>query len=106
MSNLLRLLIKVTEVTTEHQKWPKVSQKSIKSPFFARRAKNASDGGRSPPQELEVSPRSGLYLLMFSKSNPRQDSEPESSCKQFQQDQGELEITQLSATNLQTQTKF
>ena len=55
-SKLLMLLLKVTEVTTEHQKWPKVSQNSIKSPFFARRAKKTSAGGRSPPQELEVKP--------------------------------------------------
>ena len=53
---LLRLLLKVTEVTTEHQKWPKVSQNSIKSSFFARRAKKAVAGGQSPPQELEVKP--------------------------------------------------
>ena len=35
-SKLLRLLLKVTVVTTGHQKWPKVSQNSIKSLFFAR----------------------------------------------------------------------
>ena len=40
--------------------------KSISS-FFARRAKKASAEGRSPPQELEVSPRSGLYLLVYFK---------------------------------------
>ena len=34
----------------------------MKSSFFARRAKKSL--GRSPPQELEVSPRSGLYLLV------------------------------------------
>ena len=55
-SKILRLLLKVTEVTTEHQRWPKVSKNSIKNPFFARRAKYASAGGRSPPQELEVKP--------------------------------------------------
>ena len=32
--------------------------------FFARRAKKAAAEGRSPPQELEVSPRSELYLLV------------------------------------------
>ena len=64
-SNLLRLLLKVTEVTTEHQKWPKVSQNSIKSSFFAQRAKKALAEGRRPPQELEVGLRSGPYLLVF-----------------------------------------
>ena len=37
---------------------------SIISSFFARRAKQASAEGRSPPQELEVGPRSGPYLLL------------------------------------------
>ena len=32
--------------------------------FFAQRAKKALAEGQSPPQELEVSPRSGLYLLV------------------------------------------
>ena len=36
---LLRLPLKVTEVTTEN--WSKVSQTSIKSSFFAQRAKKA-----------------------------------------------------------------
>ena len=63
------LLLKVTKVTTGHQKLPKMGQNSIISSFFARRAKNASAEGRSPPQELEVSPRSGLYLLVVVKLN-------------------------------------
>ena len=58
------LLLKVTKVTTGHQKLPKVVQNSIISSFFARRAKKASAEGRSPPQELEVGPRSGPYLLV------------------------------------------
>ena len=53
-SKLLMLLVKVTEVTNEHQKWPKVSQKSIKSSFFAQRATKTLAGGQSPLQELEV----------------------------------------------------
>ena len=57
------LLLKVTKVTTGHQKLPKMGQNSIISSFFARRAKKASAEGRSPPQELEVGPRSGPYLL-------------------------------------------
>ena len=31
---LLRLLLKVTGVTTEHQKWPRVRQNRIKKTFF------------------------------------------------------------------------
>ena len=65
-SKLLRLLLNVTEVTTEHQKWPKISTNSVKSSFIARRGKKASAEGRSPSQELEVSPRSRLYLIVFS----------------------------------------
>ena len=61
---LLMLVIKVTEVTTQQQKCLKMSTNSVKSFFFARRAKKASAEGRSPPQELEVNPRSGLYLLV------------------------------------------
>ena len=52
----LMLLLKVTEVTNENQKWPKVSQNSITIFFFARRAKKSLAEGRSPPQELEVKP--------------------------------------------------
>ena len=50
------LLTKVTEVTKEHQKWPKVNQKSIKSSFFARRVIKTLAGDQSPRQELEVKP--------------------------------------------------
>ena len=64
---LLMLLLKITEVTTGHQKLPKVGQNSIRRSFFARRAKKASSGGRSPPQELEVGPRSGPYILVYIK---------------------------------------
>ena len=59
---LLMLLLKVTKVITGDQKSPKMGQNSIKSSFFARRAIKASAKGRSPPQELEVGPRSGPYL--------------------------------------------
>ena len=62
---LQRLLRKVTVVTTEHQKGPKISQNSKQqnSSFLAQRAKKVSDGSRSPPQELDVSPQSRLYLI-------------------------------------------
>ena len=46
-------LLNILEITTEHQKWPKISTNSVKSL------------GQNPPHELEVSPRSGLYLLVF-----------------------------------------
>ena len=52
-------------VTTGHQKLPKMGQNSINSSFFGRRAKKASAEGRSSPQELEVGPRSGPYLLVY-----------------------------------------
>ena len=60
-SKLLWLLVKVTEVTTEHQK---ISKNSIKI-SKPKGQKNLSAEGRSPPQELEESPHSGLYLLVF-----------------------------------------
>ena len=60
----LRLLLNVTTVTTEHQKLPKMSQSCIKRFFFAPRAKKALAEGRSPPQEVEVGPCSGPYLLV------------------------------------------
>ena len=52
-------------VSTGHQKSPKMGQSSMKSPFFARRAKKTSAEGRSPPQELEIGPHSGPYLLVL-----------------------------------------
>ena len=52
-SKLPRLPLKVLEVTTEHQKWPLKSTNSKKGTFFVQRAK-------------KVSPRSGLYLLVYS----------------------------------------
>ena len=65
MKPSIRLLLKVTKVTTGHQKLPKICQNSIIISFFARRANKASDEGRSPPQELKVGPRSGPYLLVL-----------------------------------------
>ena len=41
LSKLIRLLLNVTMVTTGHQKLPKMGQNSIKTSFFARRAKKA-----------------------------------------------------------------
>ena len=57
----------VTNVTTKcyhgYYWTPKMGQNSIKSSFFA------SAEGRSPPQELEVGPSSGPYLLVTINSN-------------------------------------
>ena len=69
------ILFKVTEVTTKSYQgyyWtPKNAKNGPKQHnklFFARRAKKASAKGRSPPQELEVGPRSGPYLLVLFKA--------------------------------------
>ena len=62
---LLRSLLKVTEVNTKHQKWPKIRENNQKKAFFG--PKKVSAVVQSPPQELEVSPRSGLYLLVIPK---------------------------------------
>ena len=42
-----------------------MGQNSLISSFFARMAKKASVKGQSPPQELEVGPHSGPYLLVL-----------------------------------------
>ena len=65
LSKLQRLLVNVTRVTTRHQKSPKMGKNSIKRSFFARRAKKVLAEGRSPPQDLEVGPRSRPYLLVL-----------------------------------------
>ena len=47
---------------------PKIAKngaKQHKSSFFAQKGKKASDKGRRPPQELEVGPHSGPYLLVI-----------------------------------------
>ena len=48
ISKLPSLLLKVAEVNNDHQQLPRISS------FFTQ----------SPPQELEESPHSGLYLLV------------------------------------------
>ena len=64
LSKFLRLLLKATKVTTGRQKLQKLGQNSIISSFFAQRAKKALAKDRRPPQELELCPRSGPYLLV------------------------------------------
>ena len=53
-------------VTTGHQKLPKMGQNSIISSIFCPKGKKRL--GRSPPLELEVGSRCGLYLLVFVKA--------------------------------------
>ena len=65
LSKLLRLIVKVTKATTGHQKLPKMGQNSIISSFLPEVQKKSSAKGRSPPQELEVGPRSWQYLLVL-----------------------------------------
>ena len=62
------LQLTVTEVTTEHRKIPKITN-SIKSSFLA--PIKASVKRQSFPQELEVSPRSRMYLLVKLKRDPK-----------------------------------
>ena len=64
ISKLLRLLFKVTKVTTGHQILPKISPNSKISPCLDPKGKKALTEGRSPPQELELGPCSGPYLLV------------------------------------------
>ena len=64
-SKLIRLLLKITEVTTEHQKLPKISTNSKKTFFLHEWQKKVSAKGQSPAQELEVSLHSRLYLLVI-----------------------------------------
>ena len=55
-SKLLRAPLKDTEVSTEHQKSPKVSQQSIRTFFLPEGQTKTSAGGQIPMQELEVKP--------------------------------------------------
>ena len=64
-------LVIVTNVTTKNYQgyyWtPKIAKNGPKQHnrlFFARKAKKASAEAQSPPQELEIGPRSGPYLLV------------------------------------------
>ena len=61
---LLRLLLKVTKVTTGHHKWPKFGLNSKISSFLPKEQKSPwpkpSAGAR-----IGVDPRSGLYLLVI-----------------------------------------
>ena len=61
---LLRLLLKIMEVATDHHKWPKIAQTAWKALFLPKGQKSL---GQSLLQELEVNPHSGLDLLVLSK---------------------------------------
>ena len=59
------LLLKVTKFTTGHQKLQKKNgQKQHNNLFFWPKGKKSLSQRPSPPQELEVGPRSGPYLLV------------------------------------------
>ena len=62
----LNMVTKVTTKSYQGYYWtPKNAKNGPKQhnkPFFCPKGKKSL--GRSPPQELEVSPRSGLYLLV------------------------------------------
>ena len=51
LSKLLRLLLNVTEITTEHQKRLKIRTNSVESSFFSE-GQEASAKAKNPPQEL------------------------------------------------------
>ena len=67
------IVFKATMVTTKSYEGlllntkNKQKQRKLKL-YFAQRAKKYQAKGRSPPQELEESARSGLYLLVWFKS--------------------------------------
>ena len=64
---LVRLLLKVSEVTTEHKKSSKICINSLFIfSFFT--LKDKISFGQSPPQELGVNPCSGLYPLVTFKA--------------------------------------
>ena len=59
---VIQVTTKITEVTTEQQKLPKISTNSLKKNFCPK-GKKSLGLDQSSLQELEVSPRRGLYLL-------------------------------------------
>ena len=69
LSKLLMLLLKVTKVTNGHQKLPKMGQNHNKLFFLPEAQQKALAKGRSPPQELELCPHSGPYLLVTEKGH-------------------------------------
>ena len=47
-------------------KWPKIGKNSITRCYFCQKGKkNPSAEGQNLPQELELGPHSGLYLLVI-----------------------------------------
>ena len=101
LSKLLRLLLKVTKVTTGYQKLPKMGKKNnIISSFFARRTDKASAEGRCPPQELEVGPRSGPYLLVFPLKRKMSNTWLLTSCIMVTMATSSLEVRRLSVVVL------
>ena len=58
---LLRLLINITEVTTENQKWLKIGKNKIKA-FLARRAKKP--GPKPSAEKAECCPNTGFFVTL------------------------------------------
>ena len=65
LPKLFSLLIKVSKVTNEYQKGPKMVKNHHNGPFFFPKGKNTSALGQSSLQELEVGPHSEPYLLVL-----------------------------------------
>ena len=66
LSKLLRLLLKVTKVTTGHQKFPKMGQNSIiSSLFFCPKGEKSLGRRPKPSTGARSRPRSGPYLLVL-----------------------------------------
>ena len=63
-SKLIRLLLKVTKVTTEQQKWPKMGRNSIISSFFCLKAKKSL--GQRPKPSAEARSRPAWQAVSFS----------------------------------------
>ena len=62
---LLRLLLNVTTVTTGHQKLPQIGQNSIKSSFFAQRAKKPRPKAKALRRSLKYASVAGRIFQCF-----------------------------------------
>ena len=89
LSKLLRLQLKVTKVTTGHQKLPIMGQNSIISSFFCPKVKKSlgcrpkpSAGARSRPPQLTVS-SSILQIIEVSQNIPIYAYSVNNTCLQW-----------------------
>ena len=60
---LLRVLLKVTKVSTGHQKWPNIDQNSIFRFFFPKRAKKTLGQSQKPSAGARRSPHSCIFYF-------------------------------------------